>query len=316
MHRTMHSLVALAVVAVLLAACASDNKTVSLSGNSSAPPQSSAAPSSDSTTTAAAAEAESVPVTAGAAGEFTYTTTLASVKAGPVEIVLTNKGAQEHQATLVKLHAGVDLGAIAAASASDPTGAAVFKLFDAAGGPNAVAPGATVSSTQVLTPGSYLMACFIPDPADNVPHVAKGMVQAFTVTENPAIKDLSSVKLGGADAAQAGLTEFAYNVPDAIKGSGTLHVNNTGTQAHELSIYKLADGKTSADVTAFLSGTPTGPPPFTPAGGVAALAPGTEIITKLDLAPGSYALVCFLPDTAGSGKAHFQLGMIKQVTVQ
>jgi hypothetical protein len=82
-----------------------------------------------------------------------------------------------------------------------------------------------------------------------------------------------------------------------------------------MAIYKLADGKTVDDVKTFLTSPPAGPPPFTPAGGVSALVPGTEITVDVDLKPGSYALVCFLPDTAGSGKAHFELGMLKQVTV-
>jgi uncharacterized cupredoxin-like copper-binding protein len=320
MHRTKHSLVALALVAFLLAACASDNKTTAVSGSSSGPAQSSGTASSSSssgtTTTAPEVKAESVAVTAGESSEFAYTTTLSSVKAGPVEVALTNKGKQEHQATLIKLHAGVDLGAIAAASASDPTGASVFKLFDPAGGPNAVEPGATVTSTQVLSAGSYLMLCFIPDPADNTPHAAKGMVQPFTVTENPDIEDLSSVKLADDETGRAGLTEFAFDVPDTVEGKATVQVENTGTQAHEMAIYKLADGKTIDDMKTFFSGPPTGPPPFTSAGGVSALAPGTEITVDVDLKPGSYALICFLPDSSGSGKAHFELGMLKQVKVE
>ena len=317
MHRTKHSLLALAAVAVLLAACASDNKTTAVSGNSSAPAQTSGAPTS---TTAAegSPKVQSVDVTAGEASEFSYTTALTSVKAGPVKVALTNKGTQEHQATLIKLRAGADLGAIGAAAASDPTGRSAFKLFDAAGGPNAVEPGTTVTSTQVLSQGNYLMVCFIPDPADGTPHASKGMVQPFKVEPNPDIKDLASVKLGDDNTAKAGLAEYAFNVPDTVAGKATVKVENTGEQAHELSIYKVADGKTLDDVKAFFGGPPAGPPPFTSAGGVSALAPGTEITVDVDLKPGTYALVCFLPDTAatGTGQPHFQLGMIKQVKVE
>jgi uncharacterized cupredoxin-like copper-binding protein len=315
MRRPVRFLVPLACAAALLAACASDNKTTSVSGSSSAPAQTSGAPSS-TTTTGPATPVESVTATAGDPTEFAYTTTLTSVKAGPVKVALTNKGQQEHQATLIKLHDGQDIGTIGAAAASDPTGVAVFKLFDAAGGPNAVEPGKTVTSTQVLSAGNYLMLCFIPDPADGQPHAAKGMVQPFTVTDNPAIKDVTSVKLGDEDTAKAGVTEFAFNVPDTVEGKATVKVDNTGKQAHEMAVYKLADGKTVDDVKTFFTGPPTGPPPFTSAGGVSALAPGTEITVDMDLTAGNYALVCFLPDTSGSGKAHFELGMIKQVKVE
>ena len=124
------------------------------------------------------------------------------------------------------------------------------------------------------------------------------------------------LKLADASAPQAGVTEFAFNVQDTVQGKATVHVNNTGTQAHEMAIYKLANGKTVDDVKTFLSAAPTGPPPFTPAGGVSALVPGTEVTVDVDLPAGTYALVCFLPDTSGSGKPHFQLGMLKQVKVQ
>src|SRR3954469_14842581 len=315
MRRLARFLVPLAIVTALLAACASDNKTTSVSGSSSAPPQTSGAPAT-TTTTGGETEVESVTATAGAPTEFAYTSNLSSVKAGPVKLALTNKGTQEHQATLVKLHAGVDLGALSAAATSDPTGASVFKLFDPAGGPNAVEPGKTVTTTQVLSPGSYLMMCFIPDPADGQAHASKGMVQPFTVTDNPAIKDVTSVKLGNDDTAKVGVTEFAFNVPDTVEGKATVKVDNTGEQAHEMALYKIADGKTVDDVKTFFSSPPAGPPPFTSAGGVSALAPGTEITVDMDLAPGSYALMCFLPDTSGTGKAHFELGMIKQVKVE
>jgi hypothetical protein len=59
---------------------------------------------------------------------------------------------------------------------------------------------------------------------------------------------------------------------------------------------------------------PPGPPPISPAGGSAAQAPGTTSFVPLELAPGNYVMICFVPDAA-SAQPHFTLGMIKDFTV-
>ena len=41
--------------------------------------------------------------------------------------------------------------------------------------------GASSFITMDFEPGEYMFICFLPDPADGKPHMAKGMVQAFTV---------------------------------------------------------------------------------------------------------------------------------------
>lgn len=56
---------------------------------------------------------------------------------------------------------------------------------------------------------------------------------------------------------------------------------------------------------------------MTPIGSVFAPAPERPGIGSFDLAPGSYAVVCFLPQgaTEGTGPPHFELGMIEEFTV-
>jgi hypothetical protein len=60
---------------------------------------------------------------------------------------------------------------------------------------------------------------------------------------------------------------------------------------------------------------PTGAPPFESAGGLGAIQAGTSAWLKLNLKPGNYAVVCFVPD-AKTGKPHFMLGMLNSFTVQ
>ena len=42
-------------------------------------------------------------------------------------------------------------------------------------------PGGRGWTTLDLQPGEYALICFVPDPADGVPHVAKGMLRTFVV---------------------------------------------------------------------------------------------------------------------------------------
>jgi len=60
---------------------------------------------------------------------------------------------------------------------------------------------------------------------------------------------------------------------------------------------------------------PAGPPPFTSAGGVTGVAVGETVTMDVDLEPGNYAFICFVPDPA-TGKAHFELGMVGPLTIQ
>ena len=77
----------------------------------------------------------------------------------------------------------------------------------------------------------------------------------------------------------------------------------------------MADGKTVQDVTTWLqSSAPTTPPPFSDAGGIAAIAPGETAFVVLNLQPGQYMALCYVLDPA-SGKPHVALGMLVPFTV-
>jgi hypothetical protein len=50
------------------------------------------------------------------------------------------------------------------------------------GGPGAYSRGLEGYWTVTLTPGNYVLLCFVPDPADGKPHLMKGMVREFTIS--------------------------------------------------------------------------------------------------------------------------------------
>lgn len=111
------------------------------------------------------------------------------------------------------------------------------------------------------------------------------------------------------------LTDFAFTMPAQIKaGKQIWEVTNKGAQPHEIPIARLMPGKTLQDALRFLQ-DPEGAPPFEYVGGLQAIDSGRTAWAVLDLAPGEYIALCFVPDPA-SGEAHIELGMITAFTVQ
>jgi plastocyanin len=145
-----------------------------------------------------------------------------------------------------------------------------------------------------------------------VPHLAKGMIAQLEVTGTASADPLP------AGEAELALQDFAFvGVTTLTPGQHTLTVTNKGPQVHEATVVKLSEGFTVDQLRqAFTSTEPaSGPPPFTGAGGVAGISAGSTVSMDLDLQPGNYAYVCFVPDAA-TGAPHAALGMIGELTVQ
>ena len=113
-------------------------------------------------------------------------------------------------------------------------------------------------------------------------------------------------------------TEYSFNAPSSIEG-GLTHIEyeNVGAEPHEFALAKLSGDKTADDVARAIKNekSPNGPPPpwVSDAGGVSTLTPGAALGVTRDLAPGNYALLCFLPSP--KGVPHVNLGMISGFTV-
>lgn len=93
-----------------------------------------------------------------------------------------------------------------------------------------------------------------------------------------------------------------------------IRIENNGTQWHELVFVRLEPGKTVEDLAKYAE-KPEGPPPGGPVDGVAPLSPGASNTVTVDLTPGEYGFICFLPDTK-DGKPHLVHGMIQQFLVK
>jgi hypothetical protein len=152
------------------------------------------------------------------------------------------------------------------------------------------------------------MLCFVDTP-DHVPHFAKGMMHAFTVTP--------SSNMGAEPAADAtvALSDYTFTVTGTLNaGQHSIKVTNSGPQPHELELVRFAPGKTTKDLVAWMAKF-DGPPPGDAIGGLSGVIPTGSGTFSVDLTPGNYAFICFFPD-AKDGKTHLEHGMVKEFAVK
>ena len=223
---------------------------------------------------------------------------------GAVTFRLTNQGKELHHLWVIRLEQGKSLTDLVAAAKAGNFPAWARSM----GGPNAPRPeGGEANATLVLAAGRYVLACGIPSP-DGVPHFMKGMMRPLTVV--PARDAASAPK---ADITMS-LRDYSFVLSGTTAaGHRVIEVRNDGGQTHEVELVQLAPGKSVHDVLAWLE-KPVGPPPGLPLGGVSPLARGGVASFEVELAPGRYGMICFLPD-AKDGKAHHEHGMIQEFEV-
>lgn len=232
-----------------------------------------------------------------------------TVTGGVVTITLVNQGPELHHIQFLHLVDGKKAADLEAYLKAMKPGDHMPAWAHDIAGPNTPVPGGTASLTQDLAPGEYAIICMIPSP-DGVPHAMKGMIRALTVLPPTG----AVAALPTADIAVK-MLDYAWEITPALTaGKHVLKIENGAEQSHEFVLAQLAPGKTITDLAAWLE-KPDGPPPGTPLGGTSAMAKGGVTYLETDLAPGEYALLCFLPDMK-DGKPHVVHGMMKQLTVQ
>lgn len=108
--------------------------------------------------------------------DYGYGTSTA-LTAGPHRILVMNDGKQSHELEIARLLPGKtprDLAAWAEKMSGPPPANFV-------GGVSPIAPGQRNELALTLTPGHYVMLCFLPDAKDGKPHTAHGMVRDFVI---------------------------------------------------------------------------------------------------------------------------------------
>jgi hypothetical protein len=228
-----------------------------------------------------------------------------SIPAGLTMIHLTDSGKELHHVQLIKLEQGktfADLQAATKAPGPPPAWAIPY------GGVNPPAPGETTAAIEVLEPGNYAVVCFV-EGADHVPHLAKGMARALTVTASPN----ANMTEPNADVTLT-LNDYSFTLSKPLAaGKQMIKVENAASQPHEVVLVQLAPGKTMQDLGNWVMDM-KGPPPGKPIGGIPAFMKGKNAFFEANLTPGDYGMICFVGD-AKDNKPHFTHGMVQQFKV-
>ena len=109
-------------------------------------------------------------------------------------------------------------------------------------------------------------------------------------------------------------SDFAFQAPASIPaGLTTINLVNRGPELHHVQLVKIAEGHTVQELMEGMKHE--GPPPawVSFVGGPNTPVPGGQAQATLDLAPGNYAIVCFIPSS--DGVLHVAKGMVKPLTV-
>src|SRR3954467_715176 len=242
-----------------------------------------------------------VPVVVVHAKDFGYTV-LPTIASGLTTFRLVNDGKELHHMTILKLDKGktlADFQAELKKQGPPPT------WLTAVGGPNAAEPGKTVEATLNLEAGNCVSACFISSPGSEIPHMAKGMLQSLTVVSGGVTQAGSAANAWAPTPVpeiHLELKEYGYPFSKPLTaGKHVIHVMNSGTQEHEVIFVRTAPGKHASDIMAWARTGMKGPPPGSPVDGMATLAKGRTGFFTANLTPGTYVLLCFVPD-AKDGK--------------
>ena len=229
-----------------------------------------------------------------------------SIPAGLTTFQLQNNGDQLHMAQLIRLEPGRTLDDFLVAyneafRTKGPRPTWATRL----GGPGVAEPRGGSNATHHLEPGSYAWICLMNVP-DGIPHVVKAkMAKGFTVQ---ARSGEAASQVAPRSSVVIRLVDYAFSISAPLTaGRHLIRVENAGAEPHEVSLLKLAPGKTRQDAEAWVQ-NPDGPPPGGSVGGISSLAADQEAYFEVGLTPGDYVLLCFV--TAPDGRPHTAHGMI------
>ncbi|HRL11380.1 MAG TPA: hypothetical protein PKX07_05845 [Aggregatilineales bacterium] len=221
-----------------------------------------------------------------------------SLAAGLTTLVFENAAEAPLIGVLLRLNDGVTLDALFGAMAEDPLG--MLPLVSLRGGP-AVMPGQSAAMTYALDAGDYVLINF----AGEVPQIAP-----IAVSGDAGVQDEPEADL------LVSMADFVYGLPDRVAaGAQVWRITNTGGQWHELAIAPVEAGTTVEDVQSWLAEGGEFAQSQLPV--LMPMDAGQTVWVDVNLAPGTYAVICNLPDIMAQDgmHIHYDLGMIRIVTV-
>jgi hypothetical protein len=223
-----------------------------------------------------------------------------SVAAGVAELSFQNSTRKESDAQLVRLDGDrTPEQALTAAEAWASEGKTLPEWIHLEGGVGSVPANGSGTAIQELVPGRYLAVS-----------IATNAFTEFEVTESAGQSELPATE------ATVDEVDYSFRARGLSGGTTRVTIANKGEQPHFVAASRIKAGKTLADVRKFVR-TEQGPPPvdFEQSWDTSVMDGGKEQVVELQLEPGRYALLCWVPDRAG-GPPHAVKGMISEAVVR
>ena len=219
------------------------------------------------------------------------------IRPGLAEITIENTDSTWHAAIFRRLNDDVSLEDFDAAFLENPF--TTLPLTYAIGGPD-VPAGERIEGMFFLNEGTYVVVDNWSEPARyTVVNIEGQMVDAAAPDHNVMVR----------------LEEYSITMPESIASGPQLwKFVNKGTQYHNLGIVQLDEGKTVDDIIAWMDEMQS-PMPMQEIVLWNVLDPTGNSWGTIDLPPGEYLALDFLPDFANGGGWNMEQGMYKAFTV-
>ena len=256
-----------------------------------------------------------VTVTATASGKQVTFDLPAQLKQGATQLELVNNTKEPAELQIVQLDGGHTLAEFYPAIETEEP-APIPTWLHAFGGVGETSPGQTRSVVVDLKAGRYAwFSGTAPEQEGATPQYKRGGEGSFEVTGDASGAQLPATQ-AQITAKELAPTDYRFEASGFKAGSNQITFTNSGAQLHHVLLAKLNKGAALDQVVQFLS-TQKGQPPvdFDASEITAVLDAGGKQVETVELQSGSYALLCFLSDRAGSPPHVIKAKMIQEVKV-
>jgi hypothetical protein len=235
------------------------------------------------------------------------------IEGGAVELTLNNGGNRApHAAQVIRLGSGHTLKeALPIIDGDKPV--PIPDWINGYGGVGPVQPGHSGSATVRLDEGHYVIQDDAENGARNPPY-AEFDVRGTNDAELPETDaTITAATTGSQDPAH----EYEWKSEGLEAGANEITFDSQGTEAlHILVAAPIRGNATIAQVGRELdSNAPPRSLAFPDATQTEVIDGGKREVATLELRPGRYAFICFLPDRDEPDEPHYKTGLLKEVTI-
>ncbi len=251
------------------------------------------------------AQSTDLPLFRAEAFDFAFRAPTTAV-AGFTRLRLVNRGPSPHHILFTKIGDTTSMAGVQKII----TGGVVSPNVKDWGGTSITAAGDSTEAVVELKPGRYSLSCWIVGK-DKKPHAMVGMLSLVDVkaaSGTRAAEPVADLVLRSRD--------YHFEFDRAVtRGRHLVRFETDGPQEHDVQIVSLRPNDSMRKILKWANDGIVGAPPATLVGGSVGIDRGSRAWFPLDLAPGRYAMFCFVPD-AKDGKPHILHGMWKEFTVR